>query len=139
MTPLRASRVPSSRLGRLFHYGGQKAKHLQRQFKSNLTPGIGSAGLAAGIGWGTASEALRRTATGQHDNTHPLTLSEANVRRLVDKLTKMRGAALKLGQFLAIQGCTELSCTLPLTASLIRRARPVCGEVCRCQGLAPTD
>ncbi|PLW08030.1 hypothetical protein PCANC_23371 [Puccinia coronata f. sp. avenae] len=86
MTPLRASRVPSSRLGRLFHYGG----------------------LAAGIGWGTASEALRRTATGQHDNTHPLTLSEANVRRLVDKLTKMRGAALKLGQFLAIQDAKVL-------------------------------
>ncbi|KAH9461441.1 hypothetical protein Pst134EA_017747 [Puccinia striiformis f. sp. tritici] len=80
-SPLRASRVPSSRLGRLFHYGG----------------------LAAGIGWGTASEAFRRTASGQHNNSHPLTLSEANVRRLVDKLTKMRGAALKLGQFLAIQ------------------------------------
>jgi len=80
-SPLRASRVPSSRLGRLFHYGG----------------------LAAGIGWGTASEALRRTAAGHQDPSHPLALSEANVRRLVDKLTKMRGAALKLGQFLAIQ------------------------------------
>ncbi|KAH9461440.1 hypothetical protein MJO28_009319 [Puccinia striiformis f. sp. tritici] len=86
-SPLRASRVPSSRLGRLFHYGG----------------------LAAGIGWGTASEAFRRTASGQHNNSHPLTLSEANVRRLVDKLTKMRGAALKLGQFLAIQGCHSIS------------------------------
>ena len=61
-------------------------------------------GLAAGIGWGTASEALRRTAAGHQDPSHPLALSEANVRRLVDKLTKMRGAALKLGQFLAIQG-----------------------------------
>ncbi|OAV89561.1 Atypical/ABC1/ABC1-A protein kinase [Puccinia triticina 1-1 BBBD Race 1] len=81
ISPLRASRVPSSRLGRLFHYGG----------------------LAAGIGWGTASEALRRTATGHQNDSHPLALSEANVRRLVDKLTKMRGAALKLGQFLAIQ------------------------------------
>ncbi|KAA1069109.1 hypothetical protein PGT21_011653 [Puccinia graminis f. sp. tritici] len=80
-SPLRASRVPSSRLGRLFHYGG----------------------LAAGIGWGTASEALRRTASGPQNNSYPLALSEANVRRLVDKLTKMRGAALKLGQFLAIQ------------------------------------
>jgi aarF domain-containing kinase len=30
-------------------------------------------------------------------------LSEANVSRLVDKLTRMRGAALKLGQFLSIQ------------------------------------
>ena len=31
-------------------------------------------------------------------------LSEGNVKRLVAKLTKMRGAALKLGQFLSIQG-----------------------------------
>ena len=31
-------------------------------------------------------------------------LSEGNVKRLVAKLTKMRGAALKLGQFMSIQG-----------------------------------
>ncbi|EGG01716.1 uncharacterized protein MELLADRAFT_117744 [Melampsora larici-populina 98AG31] len=81
---LRSSRVPSSRLGRLFHYGG----------------------LAAGLSWGTASEALRRTSgmgSSCGDSQNSLLLSEANVRRLVDKLTKMRGAALKLGQFMSIQ------------------------------------
>lgn len=31
-------------------------------------------------------------------------MSESNVRRLVEKLSRMRGAALKLGQFLSIQG-----------------------------------
>ena len=31
-------------------------------------------------------------------------LTESNVKRLVAKLTKMRGAALKLGQFMSIQG-----------------------------------
>lgn len=31
-------------------------------------------------------------------------MSEANLERLVAKLSKMRGAALKLGQFLSIQG-----------------------------------
>lgn len=31
-------------------------------------------------------------------------MTEANVSRLVDKLVQMRGAALKLGQFLSIQG-----------------------------------
>ncbi len=31
-------------------------------------------------------------------------MSEANLRRLVGKLGKMRGAALKLGQFMSIQG-----------------------------------
>ncbi|MBW0507813.1 hypothetical protein O181_047528 [Austropuccinia psidii MF-1] len=78
--PLRPSRVPSSQLARLLHYGG----------------------LAAGIGWGTVSEALRRT-TIDTKSTHPIFLSEPNVKRLVDKLTKMRGAALKLGQFMSIQ------------------------------------
>ena len=31
-------------------------------------------------------------------------MSEGNIKRLVTKLTKMRGAALKIGQFLSIQG-----------------------------------
>jgi aarF domain-containing kinase len=31
-------------------------------------------------------------------------MSDANVRRLVASLTRMRGAALKLGQFMSIQG-----------------------------------
>ncbi|CAH7669575.1 ABC1 family-domain-containing protein [Phakopsora pachyrhizi] len=82
--PLRSSRVPSSKLGRLFHYGG----------------------LAAGIGWGTASEAIRRTASPSDTNggvDGSMFLNETNVKRLVDKLTRMRGAALKLGQFMSIQ------------------------------------
>jgi hypothetical protein len=31
-------------------------------------------------------------------------LSEGNINRLVEKLSRMRGAALKLGQFMSIQG-----------------------------------
>ena len=31
-------------------------------------------------------------------------LTEGNIKRLVSKLTQMRGAALKLGQFMSIQG-----------------------------------
>jgi hypothetical protein len=31
-------------------------------------------------------------------------MSEANIKRLVSKLSQMRGAALKLGQFMSIQG-----------------------------------
>lgn len=31
-------------------------------------------------------------------------MSDANVRRLVASLSRMRGAALKLGQFMSIQG-----------------------------------
>lgn len=53
-----------------------------------------------------ASEAIRRTTSGSDSTTAQpgLLLSEANIERLVNKLSKMRGAALKLGQFLSIQG-----------------------------------
>ena len=80
-TPLRAARVPSSRLGRILHYGS----------------------LGAGLAWGSAGEYWRRaTGSGDAKSSSPF-LSEANVNRLVDKLSTMRGAALKLGQFLSIQ------------------------------------
>lgn len=84
---LQASRVPSSRIGRLFHYGG----------------------LAASLGYGAAAEALRRTvdtsgAESDGGASRSLVMSPANVSRLVEKLSRMRGAALKVGQFLSIQG-----------------------------------
>ncbi|KZT24999.1 ABC1-domain-containing protein [Neolentinus lepideus HHB14362 ss-1] len=80
---LQSSKVPSSRIGRLFHYGG----------------------LAASLGYGAASELLRRTTSGPEDSqyTSSLVMTEANVSRLVSKLSQMRGAALKLGQFMSIQ------------------------------------
>ncbi|CAK5271871.1 unnamed protein product [Mycena citricolor] len=77
---LQSSKVPSSRIGRLFHYGS----------------------LAASLGYGAASEMIRRTATSSESQS-PLIMTEANITRLVSKLSQMRGAALKLGQFLSIQ------------------------------------
>lgn len=78
---LQSSKVPSSRLGRLFHYGG----------------------LAASLSYGAASELLRRSTTSHADSTQPVMMTEANITRLVSKLSQMRGAALKLGQFMSIQ------------------------------------
>ncbi|TIA89920.1 hypothetical protein E3P99_01825 [Wallemia hederae] len=77
----RYTKVPSSRIGRLFHYGG----------------------LAAGLTYGTASEYLRSGGQRKQGGGNSAFLSEANVDRLVSKLSVMRGAALKLGQFLSIQ------------------------------------
>jgi aarF domain-containing kinase len=37
-------------------------------------------------------------------------MTEANLTRLVSKLTRMRGAALKVGQFLSIQGWSARFC-----------------------------
>ncbi|EAW08678.1 protein kinase COQ8 [Aspergillus clavatus NRRL 1] len=74
------SRVPSSRLGRLWQYGG----------------------LATSMAFGAVGESLRRV-TGSQQDTGSLMFSAGNMERLVAKLSKMRGAALKLGQMLSFQ------------------------------------
>lgn len=61
-------------------------------------------GLAASLSYGAASELLRRSTTSHADSTQPVMMTEANITRLVSKLSQMRGAALKLGQFMSIQG-----------------------------------
>jgi aarF domain-containing kinase len=98
---LTSSKVPSSKIGRLFHYGG-KFFYLS---STHHGPDV-AIGLAASLGYGAASEILRRSVSGEESlqNSGSLMLTESNVKRLVTKLTKMRGAALKLGQFMSIQG-----------------------------------
>ncbi|KAG0160516.1 hypothetical protein PDIDSM_8046 [Penicillium digitatum] len=78
------SRVPSSRLGRLWQYGG----------------------LATSMAFGAVGERLRR-ATGSEENGSIL-FNAGNMERMVAKLSKMRGAALKLGQMLSIQDSNML-------------------------------
>ena len=56
------------------------------------------------MGYGAASEILRRTGSGSQDQSSSVMMTEANIKRLVMKLSQMRGAALKLGQFMSIQG-----------------------------------
>jgi predicted unusual protein kinase regulating ubiquinone biosynthesis (AarF/ABC1/UbiB family) len=74
------------------------------------TPGTSTdasvSALAASLSLGAASESLRRS-TGSDPGKGSVFMSDANVRRLVGTLGRMRGAALKLGQFMSIQG--ELS------------------------------
>ncbi|CAL4130120.1 unnamed protein product, partial [Meganyctiphanes norvegica] len=83
----KARKVPYSRLGRMMTFGG----------------------LAAGLGAGTIAELTRRTLGMKGtDVTGSLlgdsaVLSEANAKRIVDTLCKVRGAALKLGQMMSIQ------------------------------------
>lgn len=101
-----ASSVPSSQLSRMFHYTG----------------------LAAGIALGAINEGLRRAAfgsgsgaTGEEANRNSLILNEANIERLVRKLSRMRGAALKLGQMLSFQGNID---------SLNHKRSPSIGSAC---------
>lgn len=76
---LRESKVPSSRFGRIWNYSG----------------------LAAGMFAGAVSESFSRVTGGGGQGS--LMLSPANMERLVSKLSRMRGAALKLGQMMSFQ------------------------------------
>lgn len=76
------SRVPSSRFGRLWQYGG----------------------LATSMAFGAVGESFRRVARSGDGASGSLMLSAGNIERLVAKLSKMRGAALKLGQMMSFQG-----------------------------------
>lgn len=76
------SRVPSSRFGRLWQYGG----------------------LATSMAFGAVGESFRRVTGGGDGASGSLMLSAGNMERLVAKLSKMRGAALKLGQMMSFQG-----------------------------------
>lgn len=76
------SRVPSSRLGRLWQYGG----------------------LATSMAFGAVGESFRRVTSGKDNAAGSPMLSAANMERLVAKLSRMRGAALKLGQMMSFQG-----------------------------------
>ncbi|KAI7873029.1 ABC1 family-domain-containing protein [Spinellus fusiger] len=56
------------------------------------------------LGMGAINESVKR-AVGLSDNSGgSVMMSEKNVDRLVDKLSRMRGAALKMGQMISIQG-----------------------------------
>ncbi|KKZ64794.1 aarF domain-containing kinase [[Emmonsia] crescens] len=80
------SRVPSTRLGRLWEYGG----------------------LATSMAFGIVGQSIRQATVGGDSNNGSLMFSPENVERLVAKLSKMRGAALKLGQLMSFQDAKML-------------------------------
>ena len=55
------------------------------------------------MAFGAVGESFRR-ATGTGGGEGSLMLSAGNMERLVAKLSRMRGAALKLGQMMSFQG-----------------------------------
>lgn len=76
---LRESKVPATRISRLWNYGG----------------------LAASMFAGAIGEGLSRAVGGGGQGS--MILSAGNMERLVAKLSRMRGAALKLGQMMSFQ------------------------------------
>lgn len=79
--PAKASKVPSSRLSRLFHYGS----------------------LAAGVGINVATQGITKVSRGEAPTWKSLLLSDSNIDRITEKFSRMRGAALKIGQLMSFQ------------------------------------
>ena len=82
MLPVRPRTVPSSRLSRLAGFG-------------RLAGGVAGSGIRGG-----AREELK----GQRPDLANLLLTPANAKRLADELARLRGAAMKLGQLISMDG-----------------------------------
>ncbi|QYJ05881.1 ABC1 kinase family protein [Qipengyuania flava] len=72
--------IPASRLSRLTGFGR----------------------LAGGIAGGALSESARRLAAGERPRLDQVLLTPGNAKRLADRLSHLRGAAMKLGQMISM-------------------------------------
>jgi predicted unusual protein kinase regulating ubiquinone biosynthesis (AarF/ABC1/UbiB family) len=74
-----------------------------RAVPSGRAARIGQFGrLAGGIAGGMLTEGARRLAAGERPRMADLLLTPGNVRKLTDRLSHLRGAAMKLGQMLSM-------------------------------------
>jgi predicted unusual protein kinase regulating ubiquinone biosynthesis (AarF/ABC1/UbiB family) len=92
----RFRKVPSGRLSRLSAFGQ----------------------LAGGIAGGVMAEGVRRLASGERPRMSELLLTPGNARRVTEQLSKLRGAAMKLGQMISMDAGDVLPAEL--TAILAR-------------------
>jgi len=82
--------------------------------------------LATGVAGAMVSNGMRQLATGQRPNVKNLLLTPANIQRLTDQLSQMRGAAMKVGQLLSMDGGDLLPPELTKILSKLRSdARPM--------------
>ncbi len=96
MSQDRYRKVPSARLSRLASFGQ----------------------LAGGIAGGMMAEGVRRLARGERPQMSDLLLTPGNALRLTDQLSRLRGAAMKLGQMISLDAGDLLPAEL--TAILAR-------------------
>jgi predicted unusual protein kinase regulating ubiquinone biosynthesis (AarF/ABC1/UbiB family) len=96
--PGRAKAVPSSRLGRLAGFGA----------------------MTAGIAGRTLFEGAKRLSQGELPDPRDLLLTPTNILKLSDELSRMRGAALKMGQLISMDAGEFLP---PELAQLMTRLR----------------
>jgi predicted unusual protein kinase regulating ubiquinone biosynthesis (AarF/ABC1/UbiB family) len=79
--PRATSHVPANRGSRLLHLGG----------------------LAVGLAGGILAEGARRAVRGELPQMRAMLLTPANAARLTDKLARLRGASMKVGQLLSME------------------------------------
>ncbi|MEA1072959.1 AarF/ABC1/UbiB kinase family protein [Sphingomonas sp. LY160] len=93
----------------------------QRAVPSGRTARITQFGrLAAGVGGGMLAEGARRLAAGERPRMGDLLMTPANFARLADRLSHLRGAAMKLGQMISMDAGDFLPAEL---AQLLSRLR----------------
>ncbi|MDO8899806.1 MAG: AarF/ABC1/UbiB kinase family protein [Phenylobacterium sp.] len=98
MTQSRYRKVPSGRMARLASFGQ----------------------LAGGVAGGMIAEGARRLADGQRPQLSDLMLTPANALRVTEQLSRLRGAAMKLGQMISMDGGDVLP---PELATILGRLR----------------
>ncbi|OQW41844.1 MAG: ubiquinol-cytochrome C reductase [Proteobacteria bacterium SG_bin5] len=76
--------------------------------------------LAGGVAGGVLAEGARRLAEGERPKLRELLLTPANVGRVADQLSQLRGAAMKLGQMVSMDAGELLP---PELAQLLARLR----------------
>lgn len=95
-----ARKVPSGRLARLGAFGQ----------------------IAAGVAGNVVTQGARRLAQGERPSLSELLLTPANVTRVTDQLSRLRGAAMKLGQMISLDAGDLLPPELTQILSRLRES-----------------
>ncbi|MGB7418846.1 MAG: AarF/ABC1/UbiB kinase family protein [Erythrobacter sp.] len=75
----------------------------QRAVPSGRVARFGTFGrLVGGVAGGMAAEGARRLANGERISPRDLVLTPGNVQRMTDRLSHLRGAAMKMGQMISL-------------------------------------
>jgi predicted unusual protein kinase regulating ubiquinone biosynthesis (AarF/ABC1/UbiB family) len=78
-------------------------KHRQRAVPAGRIARLGTFGkLVGGVAGGMVAEGARRLASGEGINARDLILTPGNVQRMTDRLSHLRGAAMKMGQMISL-------------------------------------
>lgn len=100
MTDPRYKKVPTARFSRMASFGQ----------------------LAGGIASGMLAEGARRLANGERPRLSDMLLTPANARRVTDQLSRLRGAAMKLGQMISLDAGDILPAELTAILARLRDA-----------------